>query len=279
MKNLEKLRKLTMRLTTLPRQDMLTAFIEYAADGIVVINDKGMIEFFNQGAERIFDRDYKDVLNKSLDILMPESFRKPHRQYVESYFKGNSRGLIGNRIEVPGLRSDGEELVLEITLSPGEIGGSKYVISIIRDVTDRVRAQKVLCEAMDVTNALIFELFVNNEICWYGDVDKALGVDIGGIPRSLDDFVNFVHHDDRAKFEFFIGSNVCEDPEPIDMCFQILHYSGKYLNWKTRFFPVRDVIHGLSDKKLVGVCMDITAKNKIQLYERRAISYSGRGVP
>ncbi|MBN1804256.1 MAG: PAS domain S-box protein [Sedimentisphaerales bacterium] len=112
-------------------------------EAIISIGNDGLITFFNPAAEEMFGYKKEDMLGQPLDRLMPEQYRHHHSQYVASYFTtGKPDGIIGNTVELPALRSDGQEFQIEMSLSAGTLGNEQFVIAVARNITERKKMQQ-----------------------------------------------------------------------------------------------------------------------------------------
>ncbi len=122
------------------REERLMTIIDASKDAMVVIDPEGIITLFNPAAEKIFGCQAENILGQSVVALMPPSYRHQHGLDVTSYFQtGKPNGVIGKTIEVPAVRADGEEFVIEISLANGGRGDGAFVLGVIRDITDRKR--------------------------------------------------------------------------------------------------------------------------------------------
>jgi PAS domain S-box-containing protein len=126
--------------------------IAIAADAIVSIDDDQRITVFNEGAERIFGWSRDEVLSRPLDVLLPERFRELHRHYVRAFGEGSvsARHVGDGRPPIAGLRKNGEEFPAEATISKLDVAGTRLYTVVLRDITERRRAeeeQKLLAEA------------------------------------------------------------------------------------------------------------------------------------
>jgi len=118
---------------------------EISNDAMVAIGKDGLITLFNPAAERMFGWRAAEMLGQPLDRMLPIQYRSAHREYVRSYFEhGSPNGAIGRRIELPAVRRNGEELTVELSLSATARSGHPLVLAILRDVTERKKAQKAL---------------------------------------------------------------------------------------------------------------------------------------
>ncbi len=126
------------------QQETLAAVIDAASDAVISCDEEGRIVLFNPSAERIFGRTAASMLNQPLDCLMPERFRSGHgadlHGFVES--KVTRRSMGAGRVK--GVRADGEVLELEASISRAVVNGKLTLTAILRDVTQRARAEEAL---------------------------------------------------------------------------------------------------------------------------------------
>ncbi len=123
-------------------QGQLQAIIHNVMDGIVTINSEGEIQGFNPAAEAIFGYTQHEVFGKNVQMLMPESNRSLHAGFLSRYIESGESEILGIRgREMTALRKNGEEFPMEISASEMQLGGNRYFIGIIRDITERKRAE------------------------------------------------------------------------------------------------------------------------------------------
>ncbi|MFN3476010.1 MAG: ATP-binding protein [Candidatus Methylomirabilales bacterium] len=124
-------------------EHMRTAtIVRYVADGIITINEQGLVESFNPAAERIFGYREEDVVGQPLSLLMPERYRDAHRRGLERVRSTGRSHLIGKKVELHGLRRDGSEFPLELSLALWKREKGTFYTGIIRDITERKRAEE-----------------------------------------------------------------------------------------------------------------------------------------
>ena len=130
---------------------VLAGIVTISADAIVCVDEEQKIIFFNEGAEKIFGYATAEILGQQLEILIPDRFRKSHSSEVHGFGDSNTRARkMGERGQISGLRKNGEEFPAEAAISHfGEQGNQVYSV-VLRDVTERRRAdeaQRFLAEA------------------------------------------------------------------------------------------------------------------------------------
>ncbi len=122
---------------------------ESANDAIIAADSRGNIISWNNGAKRIFGYDEAEVMGSSLTILMPEIYREAHRRGIARYNTTGEEHVIGQTVELHGLRKDGGEFPLELSLTSWKVGEENFYSGIIRDITERKQIEAELEQARD----------------------------------------------------------------------------------------------------------------------------------
>lgn len=121
-------------------QDLLDA----APDAMVVTNDEGTISYVNSEVQSLFGYQPKELLGKAVEILIPARFRESHPAHRAQFVATPRRRTMGERMELYGLRKDGSEFPISVSLGPLDTENGMLVISAIRDISDRKKAQEAL---------------------------------------------------------------------------------------------------------------------------------------
>jgi PAS domain S-box-containing protein len=121
--------------------------LESAPDAMVITDHYSEIVLLNSQTENLFGYSKAELLGQKIEILIPERFRDKHQMHQAGYFESPKTRPMGAGLELHGVRKDGTEFPVEISLSPLEIEEGRLVISAIRDVTERKRAEEALQEA------------------------------------------------------------------------------------------------------------------------------------
>jgi len=127
--------------------------LESAPDAMIIVDVRGTIDIVNRQCEIMFGYSRVELLDQSVDRLLPERFRAAHERHRRSFLRDPKPRPMGRRtdagrgMELVGLRKDGSEFPVEISLSPVESPEGLRISSVIRDVTEAKRLQAELIDA------------------------------------------------------------------------------------------------------------------------------------
>ncbi len=118
------------------------AIVEAAVDGFITIDDKGTVFYMNPAAERLFGFQAEEILGKNIKVLMPQSFAEHHDEYLARYLRSGSATIVGIIREVVGLRKDGTEFPMELSVSEIHLGEKRLFTGVLHDITRRKQRQE-----------------------------------------------------------------------------------------------------------------------------------------
>lgn len=137
------LRDITGRLLAEEEHARLAALLDSAMDGIITVDEKQRIVMYNQAAEKIFGWPSGQALGQPLGALIPERFRAGHGEHILRFSAtGVTSRRMGDGSVIYGLRASGEEFPMDTSISQLDTVDGKLYTVILRDVTERVRAQE-----------------------------------------------------------------------------------------------------------------------------------------
>jgi PAS domain S-box-containing protein len=106
-------------------------------DAIIIIDELGIIESINPAAEKIFGYSSQEIINKNVNVLMPEPYHSEHDGHLENYKRTGETHIIGTVRELTGLRKDGTTFFLELAVSEVHLESGRKYIGAVRDITER----------------------------------------------------------------------------------------------------------------------------------------------
>ena len=114
--------------------------LDTALDCIITIGSGGHVLEFNPAAERVFGFSRDEAIGKELaDLIIPPRMREQHRRGLAHYLQTGEGPVIGKRIEIAGVRKDGSEILVELTITALKIDREPLFTAYLRDITERVR--------------------------------------------------------------------------------------------------------------------------------------------
>ena len=133
----------------------LRGILESAMDAIITVDENQRVVLFNKAAEEVFLCPREEAVGAPLDWFIPERFRGNHRQLVEQFGRtGAASRRMGHARVVMGLRRNGQEFPIEASISQVTEGGQRLYTVILRDVTERVRAEEALRRSKEEIHSL-----------------------------------------------------------------------------------------------------------------------------
>ncbi len=125
------------------------AILQTAVDGIITIDDRGIVESFNPAAERLFGYTADEVIGQNINMLMPSPYREEHDGYIARYLQTGEPHIIGIGREVRARRRDGTTFPIALAVSEVHLAGHRMFTGIVHDLTARVQAEEALRHARD----------------------------------------------------------------------------------------------------------------------------------
>ncbi|MCW2119405.1 PAS domain-containing sensor histidine kinase [Flavobacterium sp. 7A] len=178
-----------------------------SVEGILVVDDEGFIIKANPTAEKMFGYDTNELIQKKVENLIPSQFKNNHQLHREDYsIKPKARSM-GHDLDLWGLRKDGSQFQLEISLSPTAIDNKQVVIAFIIDSTERMAAKQALivsesrmAEAQTIAHIGNWHWNLHsNERSWSDECYRIYGLLPGDERLNKDSVILFIHPEDREN--------------------------------------------------------------------------------
>jgi len=238
--------------------------LESAPQAIVVVNEAGRIVLVNSLTEKLFGYTREELLGNLVDMLVPERYRARHAAHRNRYFSKLRVRPMGLRVEeLYGMRKNGTEFPVEISLSPMTSEDGMLVSSGIIDITERKRAEEALrksqanlAEAQQLARLGSWELdFVTNALTWSEEMYRIFEIPSAGSGTSYDTFLDAVHPDDRTLVSQTLTASVT-NKTPYEIKHRILMKDGRVKHIHERGKAVYDAAG--TPVRTVGTVQDIT---------------------
>ena len=152
-------------------EEQFRQVVRAAPDGIVVADDDGTIVSWNTAAERLFGYTAGEILGHPLTAIMPTRFREDHQRGLARAKAADRVPVTGRTIELHGLRKDGSEFPMEVSLSTWRVGDKMYSCGIVRDSTLRKQAEATLLQ-QQIEQQVLLDLIP--AMVWYKDTHNRI---------------------------------------------------------------------------------------------------------
>ena len=213
--SLEKRREAAARLAEASQRsarenERFRTLLEASPDGLILADRAGRIQLVNAQAEKLFGWVRRELIGQPIETLLPERFRKAHVAHRARYLGAPTTRQMGAGLELAGLRKDGSEFPLEISLSPIESPdtGGAWVCSSVRDITERKRVQQELANRLAFQRALLdslpYPVFVKDAQARFISCNRAYEQTFGTTREAirgktvLD--LDYIPQDERRRF-------------------------------------------------------------------------------
>ncbi len=127
----------------------LRAIIQTVVDGIITIDEHGVVESVNPALERIFGYTARNLLGHSVNRLMPAPFSQQHDGFIKRYRQTGEARVVGIGRETVGQRKDGSIFPVDLAVSEWWLGDRRMFTAVVRDITERKRAEQAIASVTE----------------------------------------------------------------------------------------------------------------------------------
>lgn len=178
----------------------LKSILDTAADGIVTIDEEGIILSANPSAERIFGYDLDELIGENIRVLMPEPYRSEHQDYIRQYLKTGKSEIIGSGREVSGRRKNGEVFPLDAAVSEVPLDEGRNFTAIVRDITNRKQVEEHLKQLNTELQRQQQALIQSEKMSAMGQMAAGIAHEIANPLASMDSLLQLIdRYPDRIK--------------------------------------------------------------------------------
>ncbi len=261
----------------------MTMLLESPIDALMIVDTDGLIQMINSQMEQMFGYSRDDLIGQHLEVLLPHRFRHQHQKHMAGYMAKPRMRSMGTGLELYGLRKDGTEFPIEISLNPLQTTGTPLVSAAIRDVSERKASQQALQDsqqrvAMHVANTplAVLEWRIEDGIitAWNPAAERLFGYradEVIGKHRA--DFI--VPEDQRTKLKMLLQSNI--HTRGFRSTSKNITKEGRLITCEWYNTVLDDVAK--EGKRMAALALDITARQRaindllsVQEEERSRIS-------
>lgn len=233
--NDEKLQRITIE-NQVQRDRILRQSVESSNIGVIVCDDKGIINIANSSLCKMFGYELSEVENQSINVLVNLAKTPNHQDHIQSFMTGNTNTKImaSGRI-IMGLHKSGRKIPVEITLNKGEENGASIVYASVIDLTEKLAIQNELLASNDrferITTATeegLWEYNLTTQLVWISPRSfELLGYKAGEQEETIQNWLSFVDNEYSAIVESYVHDPLYPDKERY-IEFQIRRKNGEY---------------------------------------------------
>jgi PAS domain S-box-containing protein len=128
---------------------LLRAVIDTAVDGIMVIDDRGVVRLYNAACKSLFGYAAEEVVGNNVKMLMPARYRDEHDSYLDAYSETGEARIIGIGREVTGQRKDGSQFPIWLSVGEARHGQDRLFVGIVHDITEQKLSEERLRKAKE----------------------------------------------------------------------------------------------------------------------------------
>ncbi len=248
-------------------EERFRSLVESATDAIVLADQQGLIISWNRASSRLFGYTDSEAIGQLLTLIIPERYRAAHTQGIQRLHATGQPRLIGKIIELEGLRKDGTEFPIELSLATWKAAAGSFYSGIIRDISERKLAETALRESQERFHQLVEHI---KDVFWLTDPSKSQmiyvspgyeeiwGRSCDSLYASPKSWLDAIHPDDRARVLFAATSR--QTSGMYNEEYRIVRLDGSVRWIWDRAFPIRD--RSGTTYRIAGIAEDITERKQ-----------------
>ena len=250
-------------------QERAEDLLEAAPDAMVVVDQGGRMILTNAQTKRLFGYHREEMLGRSVEFLIPLRFHELHQEHRITFLSQPRRRPMGPNLQLSGLRKDGTEFPVEISLSPIQTSEGILVTGAIRDITERRRAEEALRASEErlrlaqwAAHIGTFDLNLRTGVdIWQPETEALYGLPPGGFGGTLTAFEEMIHPDDRERI-LKLTQEMMKTGQPSEGEWRVVWPDGS-LHWIASRGQVFMNERG-EPERMLGVNMDITERKRAE---------------
>lgn len=245
----------------------MRSVFQSAKDAFIVVDETGTIVAWNEGAEHIFGYTAEERVGDKLHRIIPDRYRDAHTSGFTRYLATHQKRILDRTVELEGLRKDGVEIPIELSLASFVTGGKTFFTGIIRDISERKRHQQELLETRRLFNLIsensrdVISYNTPDGICRY--VSASIRTWLGFEPKELIGRpASLIFHPDDLPTVRQIERRLSEGEDVERFTCRVLSKIGRPHWFETTLRAIRDEQGELL--QVVGISRDVTDRKEAE---------------
>ena len=247
-------------------EERFRSIAQSANDAIISADSDGYILSWSKGAQTIFGYSEDEIRRKPLTTIMPKQYRDKHTRGLKRFSTTGKSRILGKVLEMRGLRKDGTEFPMELSLATWKAGGEVFYGGIVRDITERKLAEDALLESeerfrnlVENANDIIYSLTPDGKFTYVSpNWTDLLGYELSEVLERS--FEPFVHPNDLEACRAFLLKVVETGQKQSGIEYRVKHKNGSWKWHATSASPLKDENGNVLS--FVGIAHDITERKK-----------------
>lgn len=254
----------------------IESILDHTSDSIILIDLKGMIKEVNLSTEKMFGYKKEELLNKNINILVPEPHHSKHDNYIKNHDRKMHSKVINIDRELFALRKDGSTLSISLTVTKVNISNSEYFIGTIKNLSDEIKTKKLFENIFD-SSAIGIALVLNDGSLWRINKKFADIVEYTIEELTKLTFQNITHKDDLEKDVALVKKVLNKEVDEYSTEKRYITKTGKIVWVKLRVKGIFSDENAEVFEYFIATVDDITEQVKIknQLNEAEKIAHIG----
>ena len=214
-------------------EDRLQAIVDTAVEGIITIDESGIIESFNRASESIFGYEAKEMIGQSVSMLMPSPYREEYDSHLTNYLVTGKREIIGVGREVEGCRKDGTIFPLYIAVSEVKLNDRHIFTGLVRDISERKEAEAQLRQTQEqLTVQTLFTQQLTALASMAGGIAHELNQPLSGIRVYAETVRNMIER--RSIDHEWSAGTLSKIISQVDRASQVIEHMREFAAEKRR---------------------------------------------
>lgn len=263
--------------------EILTGTLEVIPDSVVIIDQKGIIEYMNRSSVELFGYSKEEALGSNVSMLMSSPYQEEHDSYIQNYLETGAAKIIGKGRNVEGKKKGGDIFPIHLSVAEIQINGGRRFIGFMVDLTQVRETEKILL--LNEERATLAQRFANigywdwniqkGDLYWSERIAPMFGHPVGALETSYENFVAAIHPDDREKVTSAVNDSVQKGAE-YEIEHRVVWPSGE-IRW---LLERGDVMRNTEGEpiRMLGVVQDITSRRSLEDELRTAMERAEAGT-